>query len=319
MRSSDGLVNIKCSHCGKKFLKYYVYVRENKTLGHGSYCSSDCQFAHRKTGAWLICDNELCKKSFYKIRNQVSEHNYCSRSCAAIINKNRACPKMHRRTGSLYCSLECSRSFAYKERFTYTKDEIILAIKKATKELGRTPAKRELKYISDKCANMFGSWNAAISAAGLDPHRSHDHRMYHRTRTKAKDGHECDSVSEAIIDDWLTKHGISHERNGKFPDTNHRADWVVLGDVFIEYFGLASDSPRYDRAIKEKQKICRRYGIKLLEIYPSDLYPKESLNQKLGFLVKAEKSLRKTVKEIKRAHKKFRAGKGRVLHSLSDL
>ncbi len=288
------LVKTNCSHCGKRFLKYYIYVRDNKNLGHGSYCSSRCQFEHRKTGKWLSCENELCKKLFYRVKNAVLEHNFCSKSCAAIINnqkypkwplrpcKNSSCTRMHRRTGSLYCSLECSRSFAYKERFTYTKEEIVLTIKKATKELGRPPAKRELKHISDKCVGMFGSWNNAIIAAGLEPHRSDDNRMYRRTRTKAHDGHTCDSVSEAVIDNWLAEHNISHARDAQYPTTKHRADWSIKnGKVFIEYFGLAKDSPRYDREVRVKKNLCKKNGIKLVEIYPSDLYPKVSLENKL--------------------------------------
>ncbi len=241
----------------------------------------------------MICGNKNCNNKFYRVKHAVLDHNFCSKSCAAIINnqkypkyplrpcKNPTCTKMHRRTGSFYCSLECSRSFAYKERFTYTKEEIILAIQKATKELGRPPAKRELKHISDKCAGMFGSWNNAVLAAGLEPHRSDDHRMYKRTRTKAHDGHICDSVSEAIIDNWLSKNNISHTRNAKYPSTNHKADWGIGdGKIFVEYFGLAKDSPRYDREVKVKKNICRKHRIKLVEIYPSDLYPIMALDRK---------------------------------------
>ena len=106
--------------------------------------------------------------------------------------------------------------------------------------------------------------------------------MYRRTRTKARDGHVCDSVSEALIDNWLHQHKISHARDAKYPTTKHRADWSIQdGKVFIEYFGLAKDSPRYDREVKIKKNLCRKNKIKLIEIYPSDLYPKVSLEHKL--------------------------------------
>jgi hypothetical protein len=171
-------------------------------------------------------------------------------------------------------------------RFQYTKAEIVLAIQKATKELGRPPAKRELKNVSDKCAGMFGSWNNAIVAAGLTPNRSDDNRMYRRTKTKAHDGHLCDSVSEAIIDNWLTQNKISHTRDTKYPTTNHRADWAIKDSkVFIEYFGLAKDSSRYDRAVKEKIKLCHKNKIKLIEIYPKDLYPGNQLDKVLNRLI----------------------------------
>ena len=107
--------------------------------------------------------------------------------------------------------------------------------------------------------------------------------MYRRTKTKARDGHICDSISEALIDNWLTQHDIPHERDARYPTTKHRADWRV-GDTFIEYFGLAKDSPRYDHSVKKKQEICQAYKIALIELYPSDLYPQQSLENKLGIL-----------------------------------
>ncbi|MEK7645567.1 MAG: hypothetical protein AAB374_00415 [Patescibacteria group bacterium] len=266
---------------------------------------------------------------FYKTKGTISKHNYCSGSCAAIVNnqrypkypakkcRNTACGKMHRRVGSPYCSIECGK----KGRFKYTESEIVEIIKAFYKESGRAPAKREMRDIVGKCAHMFGSWNNAVVAAGLEPHRSDDHRMYRRTRTKARDGHVCDSVSEATIDNWLTKNKISHERNAEYPNSKHKADWVVLGDVFIEYFGLAKDSPRYDRAIKKKREICKAYNIKLMEIYPKDLYPVQSLKEKLGILIPAEKKFKKMVVEIKQEKIDFKNGEGdwKILHSLKDL
>lgn len=130
------------------------------------------------------------------------------------------------------------------------------------------------------CIHTFGTWNKTIEAAGLIPNRSHDHRMYKRSMTKALDGHLCDSISEALIDNWLSAHGIPHERNVKYPQTNHRADWKIQGSIFVEYFGLAKDSPRYDRAITLKKKLCEENGVKLVEIYPNDLYPKIAIDDK---------------------------------------
>ena len=49
----------------------------------------------------------------------------------------------------------------------------------------------------------------------------------------------------------------------------------------MEYFGLANDSPRYDRAIRKKKGLCRKHKLRLIEIYPQDIYPKEYLNDKL--------------------------------------
>mgnify|MGYP001563252964 CR=1 FL=1 len=70
-------------------------------------------------------------------KGTISKHNYCSGSCAAIVNnqrypkypakkcRNTACGKMHRRVGSPYCSIECGK----KGRFKYTESEIVEIIK----------------------------------------------------------------------------------------------------------------------------------------------------------------------------------------------
>lgn len=147
-------------------------------------------------------------------------------------------------------------------------------------QLQRVPAKRELPEISKACIYAFSSWNKAIAAAGFTPNRSHDDRMYRRSRTIATDGHRCDSISEAMIDNWLSVHNIPHSRDVAYPSTNHKADWAINGSTFIEYFGLANDSPRYDREIKIKKELCRQNKIRLIDIYAQDLYPQNLLENK---------------------------------------
>lgn len=226
----------------------------------------------------------------------ISPHNYCSQSCAAYVNNR----KFHKRNGLLqrcanskcekyfkrwlqraYCSDVCYR-VAKQEKYDPTL--LIRIVQSLAERLGRTPGRRELREpgIEKRCVRLFGSWNAAILAAGLTPNRSHSQRMYKRTPTQAKDGHICDSISEALIDNWLTDHEIAHERDAKYPTTNHKADWCIKGNTFVEYFGLANDSPRYDRAIKEKEGLCQEHGIKLVAIYSRDLYPTVRLESKLG-------------------------------------
>lgn len=273
-------------------------------------------------------------------------HNYCSSSCAASVNNRQypkrskspewlkkyprwpkmkcgTCGKEFDNRNSIYCSNECGRLAISKYRSSkskYSQEQIFAVLGKFFEKYNRAPAKREVLEIVGCATNTFGSWTATIEAAGLKPHRSDDNRMYRRTRTKARDGHVCDSVSEALIDNWLTENKIGHVRNAKYPDSNHRADWVVLGDVFIEYFGLVNDSPRYDRSINKKREICKNYNIKLIQIYPSDLYPKSHLDDKLGLLIPAEKRFKKSVAEIKQSQKDFESGKNwKILNSLSDL
>jgi len=224
--------------------------------------------------------------------NDVLSYNYCSRSCAAHVN-NQKFPKRglgFKLCGFIPCNKQfigetkyCSRTCYSASRKRHEPKELIGELQRVSNELGRVPAKREVKLLADSCIYAFGSWNNAIIAAGLMPNRSDSQRMYHRTQTTAKDGHKCDSVSEAIIDNWLTKHKIGHERDVSYPATHHKADWQI-GHTFVEYFGLAQDSPRYDRAIRRKKDLCKKYHIPLVEIYPQDIYPSIILDNKIGRL-----------------------------------
>lgn len=285
------LKRISCNNCKKPIYRSRGRINENLKFNWNFYCSKKCEFQYKTKKKLLICEN--CGKHFLRVPNDISLHNYCSRSCAAKVNnekypkreaKLKPCVKCGKRfkrgTGNLkYCSIKCRW-----EAERRSAQEVLETIRQTAKQLRRAPAKRELKMINGACIKIFGSWNNAITAAGLLPHRSHNQRMYKRINTIALDGHLCDSISEAIIDNWLTKNKISHKRNAPYPKTNRKVDWVISSGghkIFIEYFGLANDSPRYDRAVRKKKNICRRYGLKLIEIYPRDLYPKAHLDIKL--------------------------------------
>ena len=112
------------------------------------------------------------------------------------------------------------------------------------------------------------------------------------TECIALDGHECYSLAEKQIDDWLFAKGIEHTVEPDYPvhpELNpnglKRADWEVDG-VFIEYWGLAGDR-EYDRKSRIKRKLAKKLGIKLIEVYPGDL---QNLSVKLGSLIRAEES-----------------------------
>ena len=284
--------------CGKQFYKEKRHFNWNRKLGLNSFCSKKCGTQYRKTGKWLSCCNDNCHREFYKSLGDISTFNYCSSSCAAKVNNQKypkwpkrfcvSCRKEFKNRSSRYCSNICGRLAISNSRSTqskYTQGEIISVIKSFYIKYHRVPAKRELLELVSCATTKFGSWNNAVIEAGLTPHRSHNDRMYKRSKTKANDGHVCDSISEAIIDNWLAERKIIHERNASYPDTKHKADWAVRnGTVFLEYFGLANDSSRYDRAVKIKKSLCRKHKIRLIEIYPKDLYPKVLLDKKLGLI-----------------------------------
>jgi len=279
-----GSIKITCAFCGKDFSRSKKRFNEAQKLGWKSYCSSTCLSNDRIKRLLITCEN--CGKKFERQPYKTSHrHHFCSSSCAAITNNKKRfegkirfklcvrCGKKFRESkGNLkYCSIRCK----LKTNPESTHRKLIKTLQERADELQRTPTRREIKE-STTCRNFFGSWNKAIAAAGLQPNRSHSQRMYRRSGTIALDGHVCDSVSEALIDNWFTKNNIAHERNVLYPTTKHRADWVIIAKnnkIFVEYFGLANDSPRYDITVKEKQKLCRNLNLRLVEIYPQDLYP----------------------------------------------
>lgn len=287
------LIKISCKACGTALYRNRGRVNENLKFGHNFYCSRNCEYQYKMRRKTVTCENPVCCKTFVRVFNDILSHNYCSQPCAAHVN-NQKFPK--RGPGFKICAYApCSRRFKGKTKYCsmicyghsrkkYTLEELIEKLKQKSILFGRMPAKREVKPLADACVNAFGSWNNAILAAGLKPNRSHSQRMYRRMNTTAKDGHACDSISEAIVDNWLTDHRIKHARDASYPSTHHKADWDI-GGTFVEYFGLAKDSPRYDRAIKTKRDLCRKHNIPLVEIYPEDIYPSIILESKLNNLL----------------------------------
>lgn len=286
---------VSCKNCKTPIYRSTGRFNENLKFGWNFYCSRKCEYQYKTKKQILMCEN--CGKVFGRTPCAISPHNYCSQSCAAIVN-NKKCLKGHakikpklktytecgkqykKNTNNIkYCSLSCRRKAEQK-----TPEELINIIKETAKKLKRAPARRELKRINDPCRKVFGSWNKAVAAAGLKPNRSHENRMYKRIITKATDGHPCDSISELLIDNWFIKNKIGHERNVSYPNTNHKADWGINFQgktIFVEYFGLAKDSSRYDRSIAKKKTLCSKHKIKLIEVYPWDLYPEKNLDIKL--------------------------------------
>jgi len=166
----------------------------------------------------------------------------------------------------------------YQFKNKYTKKILISKIVDFYKKNGRIPLKREFNMYGEY-KKWVGGWNYAIKLAGFEPNQ-----VIFSKKFTAKDGHICDSFAEKIIDDWLDKNKIKHERNYPYSGGKMTADFAV-NDIRIEYFGLYGLNKNYDRIIKIKQKLCDREKIKLIEIYPSDLFSKNFKNC-LGNIIK---------------------------------
>ena len=136
--------------------------------------------------------------------------------------------------------------------------------------------KQEFEHYS-AARDRFGTWNKAVIAAGFEPNP-----VRFANRYIANDGHECDSFTEKIIDDWLSAKNVSHERRRSYPGNKLLSVDFVVGDKWVEFFGLAGELKDYDKIIKRKRAICRENKIALVEIYPKDLFPAKKRDKFLG-------------------------------------
>ncbi len=121
---------------------------------------------------------------------------------------------------------------------------------------------------------VFGTWFQAFAEAGVLPNGVMvTSRGY---RCKATDGHMCSSLDEQLIDNFLLSKGVRHEREPRYPQHpvfnptgKRRADWLI-GNTYVEYFGLAGD-PAYDAKTEEKCALAVATGLSFLPVFPQDL------------------------------------------------
>jgi len=131
----------------------------------------------------------------------------------------------------------------------------------------------------------FGSWLKALIVSQVLSDGTR--RTSYGTMTVANDGHDCRSLAEKTIDDWLFAHGIEHEIEPVYPNDPElnpsgqmRADWKI-NHVFVEYFGLMQKKEYLEKA-RKKEVLCARHNIHLIPLLPDDLF---SLDIKLSHLI----------------------------------
>ena len=171
------------------------------------------------------------------------------------------------------------RPFQYKNQ--YSDQALLDKIKDFYKTNERIPLKREfnaLKIYRDR----FGSWNNAIKKAGFETNP-----VLFAKKFIANDGHQCDSFTEKVIDDWLSLNNIEHQRQIRYGTTKFRADFGLKPDVIIEFFGLSGVQLDYDQVISRKKILAKKLGWNLIEVYPNDLYPINKLPQLLGSYIES--------------------------------
>lgn len=105
-------------------------------------------------------------------------------------------------------------------------------------------------------------------------------------RCIAKDGHECNSLAELEIDNWLYAKSIPHQKEPLYPfhkeynsSSRLRADFKVQ-QTFIEYAGLMDD-PKYASKMEMKKKLANDLKIHLMVIEPEDFKKLDDLLQRI--------------------------------------
>lgn len=155
-------------------------------------------------------------------------------------------------------------SIPEKSGFIYNQIDNLETAINLTKQMHKMPTFGEL---SKSC----GSWFKLLIASGILPEGTR--KMKYGTMVLAKDGHECLSIAEKVIDDLLYANDIPHEREPHYPDSNYRADWLIKQNGFnilIEFFGLYGES-NYNKRMKEKLEYASTKGIKVISFLPKDL------------------------------------------------
>lgn len=279
-----------CSFCGKVFFRRVGRFNEARKFGWNQYCSRKCQNQAKVTRIEKICANPNCNKKVSRelaqLRKSKSGRIFCSSSCAAIVNnpktglkrrKIKICPICgkqffgHRK----YCSTGCRPKppglpLGYQR---VTKKQIINETKEFYKHKGRIPLREEF-YHRKAAWLRFGTWNKVVEAAGFKPNP-----VLFAEKHIANDGHKCDSVAEKIIDDWFYARKIKHKRAVPYPENSSLTADFVTKNNWIEFFGLAGEIKDYDRLLKKKQILAKKYKLPFIEIYPKDLFPINRLSE----------------------------------------
>ena len=138
--------------------------------------------------------------------------------------------------------------------------------------------RRELKpSIQHAAAYLFGSWNKAIESCGLKTNGN----TFRHFKIRCSDGHLVRSLSEKIIDEWLTHNGIAHEIEKPYPVGRFTCDFYLpASQLWVEYFGMTGAfGGEYDETTRTKIDLAKVHGLNLISLFPEHLYPECKLDQ----------------------------------------
>jgi hypothetical protein len=116
-------------------------------------------------------------------------------------------------------------------------------------------------------AQIGGTWLRILQESGLV---GDAWRPGRGTYCIAADGHQCRSLAERTVDDFLSSHRVPHDPEPSYPGSSRRADWRLSDGTLVEYAGLMSDAG-YRAKIEEKLAIAAAASVALLVLLPEDL------------------------------------------------
>ena len=166
-----------------------------------------------------------------------------------------------------YCSKSCY-TLATSVIPVMTKDELLSWLKSYYTEHGIISSKIVPFSIRRQARNLFGTWNSALEKAGVKLATSNRGRK----GVVCHDGHSADSTEEALIDNWLSSHGLAHDRDKYYPGTRMTCDFYLIEyDVWIEYLGLYVTDDSYRARFEEKKRIAAENSTTIIGVLPSDI------------------------------------------------
>jgi len=242
-------IEVLCALCGKPFFRpthHHKYAVEHNQK---EFCGKQCRNQYKTTSVSTQC--AFCSKVVVRYHGDFESSKnklfFCGRACAASYNNNKRGPRSvetinkikkslnsrHLNSGTsrkricpicdkefklantrcICCSKRCG--IIYKFGFVpFGKDEVVNIITGHLLATGRTPMKREFKKrVWNAAVRLFGSWNKAIASCGLKPNSNSPRNI----RIRCSDGHVVRSISEKVIDEWLTQSGLKHEMTLTIP------------------------------------------------------------------------------------------------------
>lgn len=156
-------------------------------------------------------------------------------------------------------------------------DELIKLLRDKFLEIGRTPLSRELKSLSLPSSivfsKRFGNYGNACLLAGIPI----NYGFVNYKKEYSKDGILCLSSSELKITNFLFDNKIKYEKEVPYRDIlmndsvgKIKCDWLLFDGSVVEFFGMPKNK-RYIKTMEKKKIICKKYKIKLIDIYEKDL------------------------------------------------